>query len=127
MDELKGTEDPIAAVAERTARRHRLICFDEFHVSDIADAMILGRFLEQAMDRGVEFVMTSNYHPDQLYPNGLQRERFLPAIELIKRRLDVVSVDNGTDYRRLKMEKMKVYHVGSDAPLARIFEDLKTL
>jgi len=125
LDELRGTEDPLAAVAERTARRHRLICFDEFHVSDIADAMILGRFLEQAMERGVEFVMTSNYAPDGLYPNGLQRERFLPAIELIKRRLDVVAVDNGTDYRRLKMERLKVYHVGSDAPLAKIFEELR--
>ncbi|HET7669814.1 MAG TPA: cell division protein ZapE [Burkholderiales bacterium] len=125
LDELRGTEDPLAAVAERVSRKHRLICFDEFHVSDIADAMILGRFLEQVMDRGVEFVMTSNYHPDQLYPNGLQRERFLTAIELIKRRLDVVSVDNGTDYRRLKMEKMKVYHVGSEAPLAQIFSDLR--
>jgi cell division protein ZapE len=125
LDELRGTEDPLAAVAERTARRYRLVCFDEFHVSDIADAMILGRFLEQAMERGVEFVMTSNYAPDQLYPNGLQRERFLPAIELIKSRLDVVSVDNGTDYRRLKMEKLKVYHVGSAAPLDKIFAELK--
>jgi cell division protein ZapE len=124
LDELKGTEDPIAAVAERTAKRWRLICFDEFHVSDIADAMILGRFLEQTMDRGVEFVMTSNYHPDQLYGSGLQRERFLPAIELIKSRLDVVSVDNGTDYRRLKMEKVQVYHL-DDAPLYRIFDELK--
>jgi cell division protein ZapE len=125
LDELRGTEDPLAAVAERTARRYRLICFDEFHVSDIADAMILGRYLEQVMDRGVEFVMTSNYRPEDLYPNGLQRERFLPTIELIKSRLDVVSVDNGTDYRRLKMERMKVYHVGSDAPLRRIFDELR--
>src|ERR671925_307561 len=85
LDELRSTEDPLAAVAQRTARRYRLVCFDEFHVGDIADAMILGRFLEQAMDRGVEFVMTSNYPPDGLYPNGLQRERFLPAIELLKR------------------------------------------
>jgi cell division protein ZapE len=125
LDELRGTEDPLAAAAERTARRLRLICFDEFHVADIADAMIVGRFLEQVMERGVEFVMTSNYHPDALYPNGLQRERFLPAIELIKRRLDIVGVDNGTDYRRLKMERMKVYHVGSDAPLAKIFDELR--
>ncbi len=124
LDELKGTEDPIAAAAQRTARRYRLICFDEFHVSDIADAMILGRFLEQTMERGVEFVMTSNYHPDQLYSSGLQRERFLPAIELIKSRLDVVSVDSGVDYRRLKMEKVQVYHL-SDEPLAKIFEELK--
>ncbi|HJT62111.1 MAG TPA: cell division protein ZapE, partial [Burkholderiales bacterium] len=127
LDELKGTEDPIAAVAERTARRYRLVCFDEFHVSDIADAMILGRFLEQTMERGVEFVMTSNYHPDQLYSSGLQRERFLPAIELIKSRLDVVSVDSGVDYRRLKMEKVQVYHLGADAAaqLERIFQELK--
>jgi cell division protein ZapE len=125
LAELKGTEDPLAAVAERTARRQRLICFDEFHVADIADAMILGRFLEQAMEHGVEFVMTSNYAPDDLYPNGLQRERFLPAIELLKRRLDIVSVDNGTDYRRLKMEKLKVYHLGSEAPLEKIFAELK--
>ncbi len=124
LDELKGAEDPITEVAARTARRHRLICFDEFHVSDIADAMILGRFLEQVMERGVEFVMTSNYHPDQLYPGGLQRERFLPAIELIKSRLDVVSVDGGTDYRRLKMEQVRVYHL-EEGPLAQIFEELK--
>ena len=125
LDEVKGTEDPIAAVAERTRERYRLICFDEFHVSDIADAMILGRFIERAMDRGVEFVMTSNYQPDALYPNGLQRERFLPAIELIKRRLDVVSVDNGTDYRRLKMEKLQVYHLDNEEIFEKIFTQLK--
>ena len=127
LDELKGTEDPVAALAERVARRCRLICFDEFHVSDIADAMILGRFLEQAMARGVEFVMTSNYHPDQLYAGGLQRTRFLPAIELLKNRLDVLEVDNGTDYRRLKMERVRVYHVGEggERVLERIFSELK--
>jgi cell division protein ZapE len=125
MNELKGTEDPIAEVAARSARRYRLVCFDEFHVSDIADAMILGRFLEQVMARGVVFCMTSNYHPDQLYPNGLQRSRFLPAIELIKERLDVVEVDNGTDYRRLKMERLKVYHVGTDDEFPKIFDTLK--
>ena len=124
LNAAKGNEDPIAVVAEKIAKQYRLVCFDEFHVSDIADAMILGRFLEQAMGKGVEFVMTSNYHPDQLYPNGLQRERFLPAIEFLKSRLDVVSVDNGTDYRRLKMEKVQVYHL-SDTPLAGIFEQLK--
>jgi len=124
LDELKGTEDPIAEAAARTARRYRLICFDEFHVSDIADAMILGRYLEKVMDRGVEFVMTSNYHPDRLYASGLQRERFLPAIELLKSRLDVVEVDSGTDYRRLKMEKVQVYHL-DEAPLAQIFQELK--
>ena len=130
LDELKGTEDPLAAAAARTARRYRLVCFDEFHVSDIADAMILGRFLGKVMDLGVEFVMTSNYHPDQLYAHGLQRERFLPAIDLLKSRLDVINVDGGTDYRRLKLEKLKVYHVGEPGPgadtgMTRIFEELK--
>ena len=125
LDELKGVADPLDEVARRIARKYRLICFDEFHVSDIADAMILGRFLEHAMERGVQFVMTSNYHPDQLYPNGLQRERFLPAIELLKSRLDVLEVDNGTDYRRLKMERLKVYYIGTDSEFPKIFDTLK--
>jgi cell division protein ZapE len=125
LNELKGSEDPIAQVAQRTARRYRLVCFDEFHVADIADAMILGRFLEQVIERGVVFCMTSNYPPDGLYPNGLQRERFLPAIQLLKEKLDVLQVDNGTDYRRLKMERLKVYHVGNGADFPQIFEALK--
>jgi cell division protein ZapE len=124
LAEVKGAEDPISVVAEKTSKKYRLVCFDEFHVSDIADAMILGRYLERSMEKGVEFVMTSNYHPDALYPNGLQRERFLPAIEFLKSRLDVVGVDSGTDYRRLKMEKVQVYHL-SDSPLSGIFEQLK--
>ena len=127
MNLLKGVDDPIAEVAARTARRYRLVCFDEFHVADIADAMILGRYLDQVIDRGVVLCMTSNYHPDTLYPNGLQRERFLPAIELIKQRLDVIQVDSGTDYRRLKMERLKVYHTGAggDAELEGIFDELR--
>jgi len=127
MNELKSVADPIAEVATRTAKRYRLICFDEFHVSDIADAMILGRFLEQVLERGVVFCMTSNYPPDGLYPNGLQRERFLPAIGLLRARLDVLEVDNGTDYRRRKMERMRVYHVGpgAEAALAHFFAELR--
>jgi cell division protein ZapE len=129
LNEAKGTEDPIAAVAARTAKRYRLICFDEFHVSDIADAMILGRFLDQVMDRGVVFCMTSNYSPDQLYPNGLQRERFLPTIELIKNRMYVLEVDAGNDYRRRALEQVQVYHTPLDADaeaaLERIFASLK--
>lgn len=127
LDLLKGTEDPIAAVAERTARRYRLVCFDEFHVSDIADAMILGRYLEQVMERGVQFVMTSNYPPENLYPDGLQRARFAPAIALLQARLDVVEVDGGVDYRRLKLENLQAYHVGAggDAALERIFAQLR--
>lgn len=129
LGEVKGTEDPIAAVAARVAKRYRLICFDEFHVSDIADAMILGRFLDQVMERGVVFCMTSNYSPDALYPNGLQRERFMPTIELIKGRMDVLEVDAGNDYRRRALEQVRVYHTpldeASEAALERIFASLK--
>lgn len=110
MDTLRGVTDPLDAVAERIAARYRLICFDEFHVNDIADAMILGRLLQKTMDRGVVYCMTSNYHPDELYLNGLKRENFLPTIALIKERLDVVNVDSGIDYRLRSLEQVQVYH-----------------
>jgi cell division protein ZapE len=109
LDELKGTEDPLDAVAARIARRYRLICFDEFHVSDIADAMILHRLLVRLFDLGVGFVITSNYSPDGLYPDGLHRDRLLPAIQLLKERLDVLRVDAGIDYRQRAMEKVEAY------------------
>ena len=96
--------DPLAAVAARIARRHRLICFDEFHVSDVADAMILGRLLKGLFQRGIVFVSTSNYRPDDLYPNGLQRQNLLPTIELLKQWLDLVEVDGGVDYRLRELE-----------------------
>lgn len=129
LHEAKGMPDPIAVVAARTAKRYRLICFDEFHVSDIADAMILGRFLDQVMERGVVFCMTSNYAPDQLYPHGLQRERFLPTIELIKSRMDVLEVDAGNDYRRRALEQVRVYHTplgpAAEAALEEVFASLR--
>jgi cell division protein ZapE len=109
LDELKGTEDPLDAVAARIARRYRLICFDEFHVSDIADAMILHRLLVRLFDLGVGFVITSNYSPDGLYPDGLHRDRLLPAIQLLKERLDVLRVDAGIDYRQRAMETVEAY------------------
>lgn len=128
METLKGKEDPLAEVAARIARRYRLICFDEFHVDDIADAMILGRLLEQTMDRGVVYCMTSNYHPDALYRDGLQRERFLPTIALIKERLDIVHVDGGVDYRRRALQGVEVYHCPlgpeADAALHRAFDQI---
>src|SRR4051812_22892933 len=109
LEELKGTVDPLDALADRIARRYRLICFDEFHVNDIADAMILSRLLQKTMDRGVVYCMTSNYPPDQLYKDGLKRENFLPVIDLIKRQLDVLPVDGGVDYRLRALEHVKVY------------------
>jgi cell division protein ZapE len=109
LHELKGTADPLDEVASQIARRHRLICFDEFHVSDIADAMILYRLLERLFELNVGLVMTSNYAPDALYPDGLHRDRMLPAIALLESRLDVVHVDGGVDYRRRAMERVAAY------------------
>lgn len=110
LEKLKGTVDPLDALAARIAKRYRLICFDEIALSDVADAMILGRLLAKTMDRGVVYCMTSNYHPDELYKGGLKREDFLPAIDLLKERLDVVRVDGGVDYRRRALEQVRVYH-----------------
>jgi cell division protein ZapE len=109
LDAVKGTADPLDEVARRIARRHRLICFDEFHVSDIADAMILHRLLDRLVALNIGFVMTSNYAPDALYPDGLHRDRLLPAIELLKRQLDVLHVDAGIDYRQRAMERIEAY------------------
>src|SRR5690606_34497408 len=120
--------DPLQKVADRIARHTRLLCFDEFHVSDISDAMILGRLLEALFARGVIFVMTSNYPPDGLYPNGLMRVNFLPTIEMIKRRFDVFEVDHGTDYRLRTLEKMEIYLVPhDDAAEAKMREDFRRL
>src|SRR5437762_1718113 len=107
---LKLEEDPLLTVAARIARRHRLVCFDEFHVSDVADAMILGRLFGTLFTRGVVFVTTSNYRPDDLYPNGLQRQNLLPTIALLKQWLDVVQVDGGTDYRLRELEHAACYY-----------------
>lgn len=110
MQELRGTEDPLTAVALRIAKRYRLICFDEFHVNDVADAMILGRLLERTIRRGVVYCMTSNYPPGELYKDGLKREDFLATIRLIEEHLDVINVDSGIDYRKRALERIKAYH-----------------
>ena len=110
LAELQGTVNPLDELGARIARRFRLVCFDEFHVADITDAMILHRLLDALFDNGVGFVTTSNFRPDELYPNGLHRDRILPAIALLNEKLEVISVDNGTDYRRRTMEQVKLYH-----------------
>jgi cell division protein ZapE len=126
---LKREEDPLVAVAARIARRHRLVCFDEFHVSDVAGAMILGRLLTALFGRGVVFVMTSNYRPDDLYPNGLQRQNLLPTIALLKQWLDLIEIDGGTDYRLRELEQEQCYYTPLsdtvDATLALRFERMR--
>jgi cell division protein ZapE len=110
LDEIKGQEDPLGVLARRIARRYRLICFDEFHVNDVADAMILGRLLKRTIELGVVYCMTSNYAPDELYKDGLRRDDFVTTIELIKANLDVLNVDSGVDYRLRALEQVSVYH-----------------
>src|SRR3982751_3838088 len=126
MRNLSGEPDPLDTVAADIARELRLLCFDEFHVGDIADAMILARLLELLIEKGVVLVLTSNYKPDDLYPNGRQRARFLPAIEVLKRDLDVVELSGGTDHRRRLLDALSVYYTPIDARadenLARFFE-----
>ena len=108
---LQGIVNPLDELARRMSKRYRLICFDEFHVADITDAMILHRLLAALFAHGVGFVTTSNFEPDGLYPGGLHRDRILPAIALLKDRLEVINVDNGTDYRRRTLEALDLYHV----------------
>ncbi len=128
LAELQGTVNPLDALGERIAKRFRLICFDEFHVADITDAMILHRLLQALFDNGVGFVTTSNFRPDDLYPNGLHRDRILPAIDLLNAKLDVINVDNGTDYRRRTLEHIRLYHTPlgaqADAEMSRAFDEL---
>jgi len=115
LHDLRGTANPLDELGRRIARRFRLICFDEFHIADVTDAMILHRLLESLFANRVSIVTTSNFHPDALYPNGLHRDRILPAIELLKQHLQVLDVDAGTDYRQLALAQVKVYMTPLDA------------
>ena len=117
---VKHEQDPLARVAARVAHETRLMCFDEFHVSDIADAMILGRLMQALFDAGVIFCITSNYPPDGLYPNGLHRERLLPTIALLNDRLDVIKIDAGIDYRLRALEQSAVYWLPADGDAATL-------
>lgn len=120
MTALQGTVNPLDELGKRIAARFKLICFDEFHVADITDAMILHRLLVSLFDNGVGFVTTSNFTPDGLYPGGLHRDRILPAIDLLNARMEVINVDNGTDYRRRTLEQVQLYHspLGPEADAA---------
>jgi cell division protein ZapE len=128
LADLHGTSDPLQHLGESIARRFRLICLDEFHVADITDAMILYRLLESLFEHRASIVTTSNFPPDGLYPNGLHRDRILPAIELLKEKLEVVAVDAGVDYRQSTLQDLELYHTPlgpeADAAMSAAFERL---
>jgi cell division protein ZapE len=111
---LSGQSDPLKTIAQKFAKETRVICFDEFFVSDITDAMILGTLMEELFGHGIVLVATSNIIPDDLYRNGLQRSRFLPAIELINQNTRIVNVDSGIDYRLRTLEQAEIYHFPLD-------------
>jgi cell division protein ZapE len=128
LRELQGIVNPLDELAKRMAKRFRLICFDEFHVSEITDALILHRLLAALFEQGVGFVTTSNFKPDDLYPGGMHRDRVLPAIALLNANLEIVNVDDGTDYRSRTLEQINMYHqpngVQADADMTLAFEKL---
>ncbi len=127
---LRDTPDPLQVVAGEFAAEARVICFDEFFVADIADAMILGRFIESLAGHGVTLVATSNSAPADLYRGGLQRQRFLPAIDLLQRHTEVVHVDGLIDYRLRVLEAAEIWHApldaGADRNLERYFREIAT-
>ena len=128
LRDLAGTVNPLDELGKRMAKRYKLICFDEFHVAEITDALILHRLLSALFDNGVGFVTTSNFKPDDLYPGGMHRDRILPAIALINDHLEVINVDNGTDYRRRTLELVNLYHTPlgahADAEMTQAFNRL---
>ncbi len=123
LRQLRDRPDPLGEVADELAAQARLLCFDEFFVSDIADAMILGRLLDGLFERGVTLVSTSNIPPDGLYEGGLQRQRFLPAIDLIKQHARIVHVDGALDYRLRLLERAEIYHSPLDPAAERNLAD----
>ena len=128
LRELTGQKNPLRIVGERIAARAKVLCFDEFFVSDITDAMLLSGLLEELFARGVTLVLTSNVEPRHLYRDGLQRQRFLPAIALLEQHTSVINVDGGVDHRLRLLEQAELYHTPLDADadrsLARSFASL---
>ncbi len=123
LRELQGEVDPLKLIAARMARETQLLCLDEFHVTDIGDAMLMRGLLEGLFEQRVVLVTTSNQHPDELYAHGLQRAQFLPAIELIKTALEVVELDGESDYRLRTLTRAGVYHQPLNAGAERALEN----
>lgn len=114
LKELQDVSDPLEKVADSFKAEADIICFDEFYVSDITDAMILATLLQALFARNMVLVATSNIPPEDLYKNGLQRARFMPAIELIQKNCKILNVDSGVDYRLRTLEQAEIYHYPLD-------------
>ncbi|MCK8287508.1 cell division protein ZapE [Erwinia amylovora] len=124
LAELQGHSDPLQIVADRFKAETDLLCFDEFFVSDITDAMLLGTLMEALFSRGITLVATSNIPPDDLYRNGLQRARFIPAIEMIKQHCEVMNVDAGIDYR---LRTLTAAHLWMTPPGAETSQEMERM
>jgi cell division protein ZapE len=128
LKRLQGEKNPLENIAAEIADTTKVLCFDEFFVLDIGDAMILAGLLEALFDEGVILIATSNIHPDALYDNGLQRERFLPAIELIKTNTNIIELDGAVDYRLRSLSQATLYHTplndSAEAALLKSFNEL---
>lgn len=124
LKSLEGTKNPLDEVSKRLANDAEVICFDEFFVTDITDAMILGGLFERLFGLGVVLVATSNIIPDRLYEDGLQRQRFLPAIKLLNEHTLVVNVDGGVDYRLRTLEQAKLYITPAGEQADQLLDDV---
>lgn len=124
MQELKDQSDPLIIFAKQLAKTNLVLCFDEFHISDIADAMILGRLLQSLLDHGLILVATSNYAPDDLYYQGQNRYSFLPTIDLINSRLQIINVENGEDYRLRTLTDAGVFLVPENTETEQLLTQL---
>lgn len=121
---MEDMDAALPSLALVISNRSRVLCFDEFHVTDVADAMLLSRLFTAMFDLGITVVITSNWQPDDLYKGGLQRERFLPFIKLVKERMEVIAIDSETDYRARKLKEMSVYFAPLNAESNQRAEDL---
>lgn len=128
LKRLQGVKNPLENIAAEIAESTKVLCFDEFFVLDIGDAMILAGLLQALFDEGVILIATSNIHPDGLYNNGLQRERFLPAIDLIKTNTDIIELDGAIDYRLRSLSQATLYHSplndSAESALLKSFHEL---
>ncbi|WP_286237109.1 cell division protein ZapE [Neptuniibacter halophilus] len=122
-----GQPDPLKHIAGQLGRRYRVICFDEFYVADIGDAMLLGRLFRALFEQQIAIVSTSNCEPDQLYADGLHRDRFIPAIDMIKTCMEIYPLDGGIDHRRREQTQRKAYHVNQPDALHRLYHQLEPL